>query len=406
VIFLKINMNLIMTNFKICLLALLLVSGACRKSLTNDIVESDHTPPSVVTNVTVKNGNGAATITYTLPNDPDLLYIKAVYTTVSGVSREVKSSYYNNNLVVDGFADTLPHTISLYAVNRSEAASSPVTVTIHPLIAPIWLVFDSLKVAATYGGVRIRSVNQLRGDVVIVPLVDSLNNGQWEPLDNVYTSDSIIATSIRGMQPVASKLAFFVRDRWLNHTDTLFATITPKIEVPLDETKFFVFRSDNDAQMSYSTTVDLMWTNTYANQWPCVNTDISSGVPAVITWGLGQQPVKLTRFNILTRPQGSASNLYFTDGSPRLFEVYGSNDPTRDGDWSKWTKILSCQVVKPSGLPLGTETSADLASGKAGFTFDFDEDTPPYQYLRIKCLQNWNNSYFIVIEQLFMWGTN
>ena len=391
---------------KIQIVFLVLVLGGCKKSDTNGVIENNKMPPGVVTNVTVKNSNGAATITYTLPNNPDLLYVKAVYATASGMSREVKSSYYNNNLVVDGFADTLSHTISLYAVNRSETASSPVTVTVKPLIAPIWMVFDSLKVTATYGGVRIKSVNLLRGDVVIVPLVDSLNNGQWESLDNIYTSDSIIAASIRGMQPVARKLAFYVRDRWLNHTDTLFATITPKIELPLDKTKFFVFQCANDAQMSYSTTVDLMWTNTNANEWPCVNTDISSGVPAVITWGLGSQPIKLTRFNILTRPQGSSSNLYFTDGSPRLFEIYGSNNPTHDGDWSKWTKILTCQVIKPSGLPLGTETSADLAAGSAGFAFDFDEDTAPYQYLRLKCLQNWNNSYFIVIEQLFMWGTN
>ena len=382
-----------------------LILAGCRKD-TNAPIDGHGVPPGVVTNIKVTNGNGVATITYTLPNDPELLYVRADYTTASGVKREVKASYYNNSLVVDGFSDTLPHSVALYAVDRSETPSAPVTVTVKPLIAPIWLVYDSLKVLATYGGIRIKSVNQQKSDIVIVPLVDSLNNGQWEALDNVYSSDSIIAVSIRGMQPVAKQFAFFVRDRWMNHTDTLFATITPKIEVPLDESKFFVYQCANDAAMSYSTTVDLMWTNTVPWQWPCVNTDIGASVPAVITWGVGQQPIKLTRFTLLTRPQGNSSTLYFTDGSPRFFEVYGSNNPTRDGDWSKWTKILSCEVIKPSGLPLGTESSADYAAGQAGFSFDFDEDTPPYQYLRIKCLQNWNNSYFIVIEQLFMWGTN
>lgn len=386
-------------------LEVLSVAG-CKKD-SNTPIEGNGTPPGVVTNVKVTNGNGAATLTYSLPADEDLLYVKADYTTASGEKLEVKSSYFNNSLVVNGFADTLPHTITLYSVNRSETASRPVTVTVKPLVAPIWLVYDSLQVLATYGGVRIKSINRLKGDVVIVPLVDSLNNGQWEALDNVYSSDSVIAVSIRGFQPVAKKFAFYVRDRWLNHTDTIFATITPKIELPLDKSKFFVFQCDNDSKMSYSTTVDLMWNgNANADQWPCVNTDISSSTPAVITWGVDDHPVKLTRFNLLTRPQGSNSTLYFTDGSPRYFEVYGSNNPTHDGDWSKWTKILSCEVVKPSGLPLGTETAADFAVGQPGFSFDFDEDTPPYQYLRIKCLQNWNNSYFIVIEQLNMWGTN
>lgn len=384
---------------------LALVLGGCKKDI-NAPIEGNGTPPGVVTNVKIVNGNGIATLTYTLPNDEDLLYVKADYTTASGVAREVKSSYFNNSLVVDGFADTLPHTITLYAVNRSETASKPVTVTAKPLIAPIWLVYDSLKVLATYGGIRIKSINQLKSDVVIVPLIDSLGNGQWEALDNIYTSDSLIAASIRGFQPVAKKFAFFVRDRWLNHTDTLYATITPKIEVPLDESQFFVYQCANDARMSYGTTVDLMWTNTVPWAWPCVNTDISASVPSVITWGVGQQPIKLTRFKLFTRPQGNPSVLYFTDGSPRYFEVYGSNSPTHDGDWSNWTKILSCEVIKPSGLPLGTESAADFAAGSSGFSFDFDEDTPPYQYLRIKCLQNWNNSYFLVVEQLFMWGTN
>jgi hypothetical protein len=392
-------------NLTIATAIFALIIAGCKKD-SNTPIEGNGTPPGVVTNVKVTNGNGIATLTYTLPTDEDLLYIKADYTTASGQKREVQSSYFNNSLVVDGFADTLPHTIALYAVNRSQTASKPVTVSVKPLIAPIWMVYDSLKVLATYGGVRIKSINQFKSDVVIVPLVDSLNNGQWEALDNVYTSDSAIAVSIRGFQPVAQKFAFYVRDRWMNTTDTLYATITPKIELPLDKSKFFIYQCDNDSKMSYSTTVDLMWNGGAYNQWPCVNTDISAGAPSVITWGVDTHPVKLTRFNLMTRPQGSSGNLYFTDGSPRIFEVYGSNNPTHDGDWSKWTKLLSCEVVKPSGLPLGTETAADFAAGQPGFGFDFDEDTPPYQYLRIKCLQNWNNSYFIVIEQLNMWGTN
>lgn len=376
---------------------------SCKKEEANGILEGNGTPPGAVSNVQVTNQNGAAVITYTPPSDADLLYIKAVYTLTNGAKKEVKASYYTNQLTVEGFADTLKHPVQLYAVNKSEVASTPVEVQVQPLVSPIQLVYRNLAVTATAGGIRVKSINKFRGNVVIVPLIDSLNNGQWASLDNIYTSDSIIATSIRGLAPVEKRFAFFVRDRWLNQTDTLFLKLTPSKEVLLDKNGFFIYQCDNDTKMSFGTTVDLMWKGLLNNEWPCTYTDESSGVPTTITWGVAAAPVKLTRFNLLTRREGS---LYYSKGSPRRFEVYGSNEPTHDGDWSKWTKILTCEVMKPSGLPLGQENNADAAAGSAGFTFDFSEDTPPYRYLRVKCLQNWIGSYFIEIQNMSIWGSN
>jgi hypothetical protein len=387
------------------IIATLLLTGmwSCKKEDVNGLKENSGAQPGMVSNIAVRNENGAATITYSLPKDEDLLYIKAVYTLANGTKQEVKASYYTNQLRVAGFADTLKHTVKLYAYNRSEVASEPVDVTVEPLVSPLRLVFRNLTVRATAGGIRLKSVNQFKGDVVIVPLMDSLNNGDWANLDNVYTSDSLIAVSIRGLPPVQRKFGFFVRDRWLNRTDTMYATLTPTKEVQIIKGEFFNYMCDNDTKMSWGTSVDLMWSGLFNNEWPCTYTDESSGVPTTLTWGVGALPVKLTRLNLLTRREGS---LYYSKGSPRRFEIYGSNNATRDGDWSKWTKILTCEVVKPSGLPLGQENNADATAGSAGFQFDFDEDTPPYRYLRLKCLQNWAGSYFIEIQNMSLWGTN
>lgn len=394
-----------MKKFSLYITAVLLMAAldGCKKEEPNGIIEGKNTPPGVVTNIQVKNLNGKAIITYTLPVDPDLLYVKAVYTLASGIKQEVKASYYTNQLTVDGFADTLKHAVQLYSVNKSEVASAPVEAVVEPLVAPITLVRRNLTVAATAGGVRIKSLNEFRGNIVIVPLIDSLNNGEWKNMDNVYTSDSLIAKSIRGLAPVERKFAFFVRDRWMNRSDTLYATITPKKETLLPRNNFFPYVVENDTKMSFGTKVEMMFSGLFNNEWPCTYTDESSGIPTTLTWGIGPVPVKLTRFNLLTRREGS---LYYSKGAPRRFEIYGSNDPTHDGDWSKWTKILTCEVVKPSGLPLGQENNADATAGAAGFQFDFDEDTPPYRYLRLKCLQNWIGSYFIVIQNMSIWGTD
>src|SRR5688500_7270990 len=84
-----------------------LVIGSCNKKLeSHQPVSGDGTVPVQVTGVTVVNGNGNATISYAIPKDTNLAYVKAVYTITTGKEYISTASYYNNSLVVEGFADT------------------------------------------------------------------------------------------------------------------------------------------------------------------------------------------------------------------------------------------------------------------------------------------------------------
>src|SRR5690554_4436599 len=87
--------------------------------------ENDGVPPGKVTYAEAVALPGAVTITYTPPTDPDLLYVKAVYTTKDGVTRETKASFYTNEITVNGFADTSFYEVSLYAVDKGENSSEP-----------------------------------------------------------------------------------------------------------------------------------------------------------------------------------------------------------------------------------------------------------------------------------------
>jgi len=392
--------------FQILLLTLIAFIGiwGCKKDGIRGLVDDNGGVPGVVTNVQVENKNGAAVITYTPPSDQDLLYVKAVYSLGNGVEKTAKSSFYTNQLEVEGFNDTDEHKVQLIAVNRNGKESNPVDVTITPLISPLEYAYQNMTLESTAGGIKIKTINKFKGDLVFMVLVDSMTSGKINSLDNLYTSDSLVSSSVRGLPILTRKYGVTIRDRWLNHTDTIWASLTPKEEILLDKTKFKAFTCDNDSKFSYGTTIELMWNgNANLQQWPATNTDIASGVPTTLTWSIGDSPVKLTRFNLYTRNEGG---LFFSKGSPRYMEVYGSNNPSKSGDWSEWTKILTCEVTKPSGLPLGQETGTDNAKGNGGFQFDFDEDTPPYKYLRLKCDQNWSGSYFMVVEQIFIWGTN
>ena len=77
-------------------------------------------------------------------------------------------------------------------------------------------------------------------------------------------------------------------------------------------------------------------------------------------------------------------------GSPRIYEVWGSNNPTMDGDWSKWTLLGSFESVKPSGGEWSDPlTEEDIEAGKEGELFPFEDVTEAYRYVRFKTIETW-----------------
>ena len=378
---------------------LMFLAVSCKKTEHNGILGDNDVPPGQVKNVNVVNENGKARITYTLPPQEDLLYVKAVYDIGKDKKREVIASSYTNTMVLDGFGDELPHEVKLYAVNKSEAASEPVTITVTPQKAAFKLVFESLQAAPTFGGVRLTSTNTLGEDVVIVPLVDEYNTGEWENLDNFYTKNKNIVYNLRGLKPKETKFAFYVRDRWLNRSDTLYANITPYEENLLDKNLFAPLRLPNDAPIQYGT-IELLWDKaTNPSRWPSFYTVENASEPQSVTFSLGKE-ANLSR--IVINPRREVG--FYDKGNLRDFEVWASNNPSTDGDWSSWTKLITATVVKPSGSPKGTDTGVDEAYGIGGWSFDFPEGLPKYKYIRIRNLRNWNGSYFMQINQVSVWG--
>ncbi|WP_398455730.1 DUF5000 domain-containing lipoprotein [Sphingobacterium thalpophilum] len=373
---------------------------ACKEEKGWTLVEGDQSKPSTVQNTSVTNGFGQATIRYSLPTDHNILYVKAEYLMANGQMRVVKSSTYKNEILIDGFPDTEKHIVKLYAVNKAEVASDPVDVIVEPKTPIFDLVFAEMKVAPTFGGVRISSVNKERGDIVIVPMVDSLNNGEYLPLDNFYSQDSLILYNIRGLKSREMKFAFYVRDRWLNKSDTLYTSLKPLEENLFPRQQFSALHLPGDAQYMYGTTSEMMWDgNMNPSRWPALYTVESAGAPQSLTFSIGKE-AKLSRIVIFPRRE----NGFYDKGNMRDFEVWGSNSPNLDGSWESWTKLATCTVRKPSGTPPGTNTNADEVYGIAGWSFDLPEDAPKYKYLRIRNLRNWRGSYFIQIAQIQVWG--
>src|SRR5690606_35096284 len=129
---------------------------------------TDSVPPGVITDVRVKNTNGGAILYYTLPNDNDLLGAKAVYNfSESEEPLEVFASAFKDSLLIEGYADTDEHIIQLYAVDKSNNLSAPVSVTIRPLTPPVFEIRKSLIAESTFSGVRATWENPFQKPIVI-----------------------------------------------------------------------------------------------------------------------------------------------------------------------------------------------------------------------------------------------
>ncbi|WP_293897457.1 MULTISPECIES: DUF5000 domain-containing lipoprotein [unclassified Sphingobacterium] len=378
---------------------LLLLLLGCKEEKGWTLMEDDQTKPGLVQHPSVVNGYGQATIHYSLPENDNILYVKAEYVMASGETRVVKSSTYTNEILIDGFPDTKQHTVKLYAVSKAEVVSDPVDVIVEPKTPIFNLVFGEMKVTAAFGGIRITSTNKEKGNIVIVPMVDSLNNGEYLPLDNYYGQDSVILYNVRGLKSKEMKFAFYVRDRWLNKSDTLYTSITPLEENLFNRQLFTPLRLPGDAQILYGSMDNLWDGNLNTSKWPSFYTVENAGVPQSVTFSIGKE-AKLSRVVIFPRRE----NGFYDKGNLRDFEIWGSNTPNLDGSWESWAKLATCTVRKPSGTPSGTNTNADEVYGTSGWSFDLPEDAPKYKYLRIRNLRNWRGSYFMQINQIQVWG--
>lgn len=399
-------MKKISINLVLLLLSLTVILPSCKENELGPL-ESNTTPPGQVSNVSIKNGPGNATLTFALPKDKDLLYVKAVYSLANGQVMEVKSSYYGNSLIVEGFGDTEEHEVKVYAVNRSEVASAPLSVKIKPLENPIWGLFRSLKTISDFGGLNFKATNPAKADVAIEILRQD-NKGNYIPIPGVkyiYTSAIDIDQSIRGLDTLPQKFAITVRDRWLNYSDTLYTTLKPLYETALPKSAYRAVNLPTDVAQEYTSTgVDKMWDGNIID-WPSVNlTKPGVLVPQWVTFDLGKLAT-LSRIVIWNYPEYlNAGRTYYYGGNLKDFEIWGSDNPPADGSFNNWVMLGKFASTKPSKSGYGIQTNEDYAFANAGITYSFPIGSKKVRYLRIKSITNWQGTSFMSVSEVQVYG--
>lgn len=374
---------------------------SCKEELVNKPLFNDNTKPSPVSDVKVVNTEGGAIITYKLADDPSILYVKAEYQINETTSRTEKSSYYSDTVRVEGFAKEGAYKVTLRTVSRNEIASDPIEVTVNPLTPPYLSIAKSLELLPDFGGINIAYKNPKESEVGIVILTDSLN--AYEYLDTKYVKDSKGNFSIRGLASREKTFGAYVRDRWGNVSDTVFVKTTPYNEIELDRSKMSTLSLPGDIVGCCGSSPSVPLTANGAADWALYGeATAATKLPSRITYDLGRT-VKMSRFKLWIRVNGIAE---YINGTPKMFRIYGSNNPNPDGSLDEsWMPLGDIyELVKPSGLPYGKRNAEDDAAKYNGFEFVLPLPAKSIRYWRFVLISNFAQGNSMDIAALKFWG--
>jgi hypothetical protein len=394
------------------LFAFLIIVGlwSCGEEELRGPLYYDNIAPAPVTDVVVTNLPGGAKISYTVPDEEDVLLVEASY---KRGNKEVRTStsIFNNELTIEGFkaAEDIP--VSLVTVDRSDNRSTPVTVSISPRTAPIDEMFSSLELVEDFGGVRLRYDNKDRIQVEF-QLLQKEENGLFAYQTSAFISnDQRKSYSFRGFPPVTETFAVVAIDRWDNITDTLVAELTPIEEEMLDIENFSAIRPKipTDEPDAFGWVLENMWNNNIGGSG--YHTSQSSPGQLVAPY---QEPYHFISFDLGTTAYLSRLKFWqrqgswiFAHGNPRHFEVWGTDVlPDNDGSTLEgWTKLVeNGEVLKPSDGPLGQNSAEDVAQAANGEEFEILDSTVPVRYIRFVNFQSWSGAKFMHIMEINFWG--
>lgn len=351
--------------------------------------------PKQISNVVINNTPGGAIITYEIPKDPNLSYIKAIYEIQPDVFREAKSSYYRDTLELVGFGDTLSHIVKIYSVGRNEKMSDPLSINVKPLTPPVQSVFESIDVESTFGGVSVSFINTNQADLAMYVMIDTIGNGIWTPVSAHYTSAVGGVFHARGLDPVESKFAVFIRDRWNNKSDTLFKVLTPLEETLILKSPWNALHLEGDSWVPEAAKYNLekVWDNVVNNSENLFAPKFFGVYPQWFTVDL-YQTVIFSRMKLFQRTSHPYNGVWI-----KSFEIWGTNDYSSDN----WILLGQFESRIPSGSIWPSYKPEDMDYQRAGEDFSFNQPLPPIRYFRFKVTDTYGGGKYQLSELTF-WG--
>ena len=370
--------------------------------------DGDTTPPSVLTVDSVTPTNGGGIISYTLPNDDDILYVRAEYTNSNGVDVSRASSSYNNSIEIDGLNQTTALTITLYVVDENYNQSAPIYVELVPLESFIYLVQESIEVNTDLGGFRITWEN-IQSKTVYVFV--HINNGIEEEIRILSSNNSSESIAVRGLPSEEITISTRIEDFDENST-TLEekGTLTPLFEQVIDKSTWTLVASQSvngnaweGASVNFWDDVIDTTNNNSDNSYFMIWRDLNGGS---LNWPLDlvidlNKNVKVTRFTVWQRAYwyNGPSDIpyYFQEENMKSFTMYASNDA------QVWEELGQFDIGDPRDSEGNIPQSA-LDSAANGHDFELDEVSESFRYLKFSVTSNYGSEAYVNGSEITMYG--
>jgi hypothetical protein len=372
----------------------------------------DSIPPSPLSNVNVTPMPGGARITYEIPKETDISYVKGEFL-FQNTKKVVRASVYDDFLIVEGLGSVEPVDITLFVVDHSENVSTPVLKTFIPETPPLKTLYTSLELAPDFAGINLKWDNPLAIEIGITLFVaDSF--GVMQKAGTKFFDIRQGNYSFRGFDAVENRFGVSFSDRWGNLSDTTYVVLTPLFEKQLDRSKHrqLIMPFDNTTTFSSSTGFEKLFDgvkNGNNNFWHTREGDATILIPYHFTLDLGMNAT-LSRFMLWNRVTG---NWEYILHNLKEFEVWATSSYRQSmpdeywqgDDWKSDWKYLGYFITqKPSGNDNTTVTAEDLTVARAGYEFYIPLETGTVRYLRFAVNKTWGNTNATSIQELEFFG--
>ena len=373
-----------------------------------DDENGDSTPPGSLSVEDITPTNGGGIISYLLPDDSDILFVRAEYTNSLGVDVYRVSSSHNNYIEIDGLNQNTPVLVRLFVVDENENLSQPVEVEFTPLPSFIYLVQETISITPDLGGVKLEWENVAEKTVYVHLHIVSDDNEEIRILSSNSSSENIF---VRGLESVEMTFLTKVEDFDGNITDLEEkATLTPLFEEMIDKSTWTLVNQlsvngnawEGETTAFWDDVVDTAETNS-DNSYFIIWRDQNGGTlnwPLDIVISLNKN-VRVHRFKVWQRAfwYGGPTGVpyYYQEENMRSFDLFASNNLT------DWTLLGQFDIGDPSDEN-GNIPQDFIDAAANGHDFNLDGVSDTFRYLKFSITSNYGSDTYVHGSEITLWG--
>ncbi len=373
----------------------------------SDHEDLDTSPPGVLSNVSVTPTNGGGIISYTLPSDDDILYVKAVYTNSQGEEVFRVSSKHNTSVEITGLSQLTPVNVKLFVVDLNENVSETVSIDFTPLKSFIFFVQESIQISPDLGGVKITWENIASKTVfVYVHILE----GADEVIRILSSNNAQESIFIRGLAPSEISISTKVEDFDGNITELEEkGRYTPLFEEKIDKSTWTLVSGQSINGNAYEGKTVNFWDDVVDtvetdadNSYFIATRDNNGGslnFPLDIVIDLNKN-VKIQRFIVWQRAywyQGGGVTYHYQEENIKSFNLYASSDA------QTWNLLGEFDIGDPRNAA-GEIPATAFQEAIDGHEFSLENTSEAFRYLKFQITSNYGSTQITVGSEVTLFG--